>query len=163
MSVFREATKYIHGDKLWSWNPANHLKDIEISKISTIEAGQMHFVLSIPRYKMKGNASVFSDFSKSNGTSQRYKLVLQWFLHFIYEIGKEDKENAHGENSLVFIESVRSMQHPDFMIGDRIHFFANRKNLGGFMDHRFASYIICTPYAKVDTLNDMHLRIFIYI
>ena len=58
MSVFREATKYIHGDKLWSWNPANHLKDIEISKISTIEAGQMHFVLSIPRYKMKGNASV---------------------------------------------------------------------------------------------------------
>ena len=82
MSVFREATKYIHGDKLWSWNPANHLKDIEISKISTIEAGQMHFVLSIPRYKM---------------------------------------------------------------------------------DHRFASYIICTPYAKVDTLNDMHLRIFIYI
>ena len=69
MSVFREATKYIHGDKLWSWNPANHLKDIEISKISTIEAGQMHFVLSIPRYKMKGNASVFSDFSKSNGTA----------------------------------------------------------------------------------------------
>ena len=51
MSVFREATKYIHGDKLWSWNPANHLKDIEISKISTIETGQMHFVLSIPRYK----------------------------------------------------------------------------------------------------------------
>ena len=42
MSVFREATKYIHGDKLWSWNPANHLKDIKISKISTIEAGQMH-------------------------------------------------------------------------------------------------------------------------
>ena len=36
MSVFREATKYIHGDKLWSWNPANHLKDIEISKISTV-------------------------------------------------------------------------------------------------------------------------------
>ena len=41
MSVFREATKYIHGDKLWSWNPANHLKDIEISKISDIETGQM--------------------------------------------------------------------------------------------------------------------------
>ena len=136
MSVFREATNYIHGDKLWSWNPANHLKDIEISKISTLETGQMHFVLSIPRYKMKGNASVFSDFSKSNGASQRYELVVQWFLHFIYEIGKEDKENAHGENCVVFIESVRSAQHQDFMIGDRIHFFANRKNLGSTMGEK---------------------------
>ena len=141
MSVFREATNYIHGDKLWSWNPVNHLKDIKIKQISTPGAGEMHFVLSIPRYKMKGNASVFSDFSKSNGKSQRYKLVVQWFLHFIYEIGLTDKENKHGDNCVVFLESVRSAEHSDFMIGDRIHFFTNRKNLGGTMGEKAQSLL----------------------
>ena len=80
MSVFKEATNYIHGDKLWSWNPVNHLKDIKITPIGDETTGMVHFVLSIPRYKMRGNASVWSDFSKSNGESQRYKLVVQWFL-----------------------------------------------------------------------------------
>ena len=141
MSVFREATNYIHGDKLWSWNPVNHLKDIKIKQISTPGAGEMHFVLAIPRYKMKGNASVFSDFSKSNGKSQRYKLVVQWFLHFIYEIGLTDKENKHGDNCVVFLESVRSAEHSDFMIGDRIHFFTNRKNLGGTMGEKAQSLL----------------------
>ena len=108
MSVFKEATNYIHGDKLWSWNPVNHLKDIKITPIGDETTGMVHFVLSIPRYKMRGNASVWSDFSKSNGESQRYKLVVQWFLHYIYEIGKQDKDNQHGDNCIVFIESVRS-------------------------------------------------------
>lgn len=141
MSVFREATNYIHGDKLWSWNPINHLKDIRIKQIADENIGQMHFVLAIPRYKMKGNASVFSDFSKSNGKSQRYKLVVQWFLHFIYEIGLTDKENKHGENCVVFLESVRSAEHHDFMIGDRIHFFTYRKNLANTMGEKAESLL----------------------
>jgi len=141
MSVFKEATNYIHGDKLWSWNPVNHLKDIKITPIGDETTGMVHFVLSIPRYKMRGNASVWSDFSKSNGESQRYKLVVQWFLHYIYEIGKQDKDNQHGDNCIVFIESVRSREHEDFMIGDRIHFFAKRENLGNTLGEKGKSLL----------------------
>ena len=51
MSVFREATKYIHGDKLWSWNPANHLKASVTTKLpfgsSTVLLNKIRFFFSI--------------------------------------------------------------------------------------------------------------------
>ena len=82
----------------------------------------------------------FQILASQNGISQRYKLVVQWFLHFIYEIGLADKENKHGDNCVVFLESVRSQEHADFMIGDRIHFFTNRKSLEVLLERRHNLY-----------------------
>lgn len=138
MSDYLQAISYLHAGKDWAFDSSNHLRDIQIEVPPSGQAGFTHLVLSIPRSKMRSNASTFGDWQTSeegSAESQKFKIVLSWFLDYVNRLSKSmmkkstggyDKKNTKPDGSLVhiFFEVVES--EDGNTVGERIHVFNNR-------------------------------------
>ena len=138
MSDYLQAISFLHAGKDWAFDSLNHLRDINIDVPDSGKAGFTHLVFSIPRSKMRSNASTFADWQTSeegSTESQKFRVVFSWFLDYVNRLSKSmmkkstggyDKKNTKPDGSLVhiFFEVVESEEGNT--VGERIHVFNNR-------------------------------------
>ena len=138
MSDYLQAISYLHAGKDWAFDSSNHLRNIEVKVPNESKAGFTHLVFSIPRSKMRSNASTFADWRKSeegSAESQKFKIVFCWFLEYVNRLSKSmkkkdtggyDKKETKPDGAFVhiFFEVVES--EDGNTVGERIHVFNNR-------------------------------------
>jgi len=138
MSDYLQAVSFLHAGKDWAFDSSNHLREIEMEVPESNYGGFTHLVFSIPRSKMRSNASTFADWQTSeegSAESQKLKVVFSWFLDYVNRMSKSmakkttggyDKKNTKPDGSLVhiFFEVVES--EDGNTVGERIHVFNNR-------------------------------------
>ena len=116
MSDYLSSLSY-HSGKAWDYNANNYLQNISITA--------KRIVFSIPRKKMKSNASTFGDWD-STPQSQAFRHSFVWFLDWISHVIKfqdKNKPQIPGDEVEIFFEHVTGKSGS---VGERIHVFTNR-------------------------------------
>ena len=118
------AANYKHAGKQWEYNETNYVKDLETQPTTD------HFVFSIPKAKLKSNASMYGDWKDDNKDIIPFLFFLEYVNHLSksknYDKGKLDKKNSKedGQDVYLFSEIVRSKAGQ--IVGERIHVFVYR-------------------------------------
>lgn len=139
MSDYLQAISYLHAGKDWAFDASNHLETIRVDVPESCQNGFTHLVFSLPRNKMRSNASTFSDWQTAEAgstESQKFKIVFTWFLDYVNELNRsrakketgggydKSKTLPEGSNVQIFFEVVESSDGNT--VGERIHVFNNR-------------------------------------